>query len=295
MKPNVFIGSTAESLRIAQAVHANLQTIARCTVWNTAFPPSGNTLRSIVKKIEKSDFCIFVFALDDIAVIKGSEVRIVRDNVVFEMGISTGKLGIERSFFLVPENSNAQRMPTDLNGITYLTYESRDEDESEAATSVASAKISDQIRKLGISPHRMPDKIRDLANDYERCEWIKEMDERVKMKEAIFNEMRSMLKSSPVNKDALLHEHRRGFYIALAAAIVANPEKEDCDRIPSIKSAEIIRGNAQHKLLDVIQILLDQHMAQIHERKAMLAWAERLPDPEGQFLNRLAELKKRPL
>lgn len=186
-------------------------------------------------------------------------------------------------------------MPTDLNGITYLTYESRDEDEAEAATSVASAKISDQIRKLGISPHRMPDKIRDLANDYERCEWIKEMDERVKMKEAIFNEMRSMLKSSPVNKDALLHEHRRGFYIALAAAIVANPEKEDCDRIPSIKSAEIIRGNAQHKLLDVIHILLDRHMAQIHERKAMLAWAERLPDPEGQFLNRLAELKKRPL
>lgn len=125
MKPRLFIGSSSESLSLAYAVHENLKRDAECTPWSEGvFEPNKFTLESIVQALTNSDFGLFVFAGDDIVRMRNVDYVAVRDNVLFELGMFVGRLGRERTFFLLPENQRGFRLPTDLLGLTPLTYES---------------------------------------------------------------------------------------------------------------------------------------------------------------------------
>jgi len=93
MKPRIFIGSSANSERIATAIHARLQHVAECTVWTDgAFDLSTSTVVGLTKNLRDSDFGIFVFAADDDARIKGELLKVARDNVVYEAGLFSGYL-----------------------------------------------------------------------------------------------------------------------------------------------------------------------------------------------------------
>ncbi|MDI3301432.1 MULTISPECIES: nucleotide-binding protein [Burkholderia cepacia complex] len=124
MKPKVFIGSSREGLDIANAIHANLTRDAECTVWaNGVFQISGTTIYSLIQALRESDFGIFVFSPDDLSIMRGNENPVVRDNVIFELGLFVGRLGIERCFFITPDNVSDLRLPTDLMGVTPGQYE----------------------------------------------------------------------------------------------------------------------------------------------------------------------------
>jgi predicted nucleotide-binding protein len=69
------------------------------------------------------DFAIFVVTPDDQIDIRGKQFCATRDNVIFEIGLFMGGLGVERVIFVSAVNAADFRLPSDLNGITYATYE----------------------------------------------------------------------------------------------------------------------------------------------------------------------------
>src|SRR4051794_36615175 len=113
MKPRIFIGSSVEGKYIADALQANFEYFAWCTVWEHAFVPSQVTIDSLIKKCTDSDFAIFVFSDDDITKMRNEEHSVTRDNVVFESGLFMGELGKDRVFIVKPRDVTDFHLLTD--------------------------------------------------------------------------------------------------------------------------------------------------------------------------------------
>ncbi len=150
MKPKIFIGSSREGLDIANAIHANLTRDAECTVWsNGVFQISGTTIYSLINALRNSDFGVFVFSPDDLTIMRGQQNPVVRDNVIFELGLFIGRLGVERCFFITPDHVADLRLPTDLMGIMPGQYEANRHDKNWlAATNPVCMQIRAKLMEL---------------------------------------------------------------------------------------------------------------------------------------------------
>ena len=156
MKPRLFIGSSSESLSIAHDAQQNLQRSAEVTVWDQGvFQLSVTALESLLHLLPTCDFGMFVFSPDDVISIREKENRVVRDNVIFELGLFVGTLGKERCFLLVPDKASDLHVPTDLIGMTPATFETgRSDGNSQAATGPACLTIGTSIERFGFRPGR---------------------------------------------------------------------------------------------------------------------------------------------
>lgn len=124
MKPKIFIGSTKENIEIAYAIQSALSDFAYITPWNQGvFKLSISTLDNLFKALNEYHYALFIFNPDDISIIRDIQKNTVRDNVIFELGLFFGKLGKERVFYLIPNNTHDLHLPTDLIGITAGTYD----------------------------------------------------------------------------------------------------------------------------------------------------------------------------
>ncbi|MFV9644805.1 MAG: TIR domain-containing protein [Desulfobacterales bacterium] len=148
-KPRIFIGSSVESLSIADAVNLNLDHQAEVTIWrNGTFDLSSNTIDSLEKKAKSVDFSLFIFSPDDIVIIRNQEKVAVRDNIVFELGLFIGALGKERCFILKPRGVDLH-LPTDLLSVTPADYEpNRSDGDLASAVNHACVLIKNQMEKL---------------------------------------------------------------------------------------------------------------------------------------------------
>jgi tetratricopeptide (TPR) repeat protein len=151
MKPTLFIASSSEAIGIAYAVQQNLQRQVEATVWDQGvFELSATAIDSLIEALKQSDFGVFIVSPDDIAKIRGQEINVARDNVIFELGLFVGHLGKFRCFILIPDNHSELHLPTDLLGMTVATYETDRRDKRiRAATGPACEEIRDAIRKAG--------------------------------------------------------------------------------------------------------------------------------------------------
>jgi predicted nucleotide-binding protein len=121
-EPSVFIGSSSEQLETARAIKQGLGSDVQAVVWDEAdFALNESAFGALSKMAERFDFAVFVFDADDVAQIRRAEVRTVRDNVVFELGLFIGRLGRGRAFWITAEGTAAPHISTDLAGITRLT------------------------------------------------------------------------------------------------------------------------------------------------------------------------------
>lgn len=160
VKPNLFVGSSKESIEIARAMNTQLSHYAQVTPWYAgAFPANEYTMESIEKQLAVSDFAVFIFAADDIINHRGQTYFVTRDNTLFEMGLFWGKLGRKRVFCILPaysepvENGDElveqYRLLSDLQGLTLLQYEHRTDYNWAAAVDTACGEIGRYIKEMG--------------------------------------------------------------------------------------------------------------------------------------------------
>lgn len=153
-KPRLFIASSVESYPIAEAVNVNLDHDFEVTLWkNGTFRLSSSVVEDLVKKSSDVDFALFIFAPDDIAIIRNEKEHVVRDNVIFEMGLFIGAIGKSRSFILKPRGTE-MHLPTDLLGVTPADFDAnRSDGDLVSATNRACALIKSEVARLGLVNH----------------------------------------------------------------------------------------------------------------------------------------------
>lgn len=149
-KPTLFIASSVEGLGIADAINANLEHDAHCTLWRTGtFKLSSQSVDDLVKKSSMIDFAVFAFTPDDVSKIRNHEVIIARDNVVFELGLFIGAIGKERCYIVKPRGVD-MHLPSDLLGMTVADYATdRPDADIASALNYACKQIKDRIDELG--------------------------------------------------------------------------------------------------------------------------------------------------
>lgn len=150
--PSVFIGSSSEGLDVAHYFHAALQKKIPCepTVWDQGvFGAGSGTMDSLVQEATRVDFAVLVATADDLTESRGQSQAAPRDNVMFELGLFMGALGLRRVFILPEEGP--LKLPSDLAGITRLSAfaTNRRDANLRAALSPAVLDATDAIKLLG--------------------------------------------------------------------------------------------------------------------------------------------------
>jgi predicted nucleotide-binding protein len=151
--PTVFIGSSKESLEVARAIEYHLKDVATVTAWpEVPVSPGLTILEWLVRQIDAFDFAVMILAPDDVSESRGEKFPVVRDNVIFELGLFMGRLGRERTF-IVQEGDTQLELPRDLGSVIPAFYEKRADGNWKASLSVAAATIKDGIRSLSSVAH----------------------------------------------------------------------------------------------------------------------------------------------
>jgi CRP/FNR family cyclic AMP-dependent transcriptional regulator len=150
-RPIVFIGSSVEGLAIAKEIQLGLKhssLVAR--LWtNGVFGSGGISIDALLAQVDVSDFALFVFGPDDKITSRDEKYLGPRDNVVFELGLFMGRLDRERTY-IVKENCTDIKIPSDLLGITPLTYVCKPGADLTTAISTVCTEVEAAVARLGV-------------------------------------------------------------------------------------------------------------------------------------------------
>lgn len=128
-KPKLFIGSSSEELQLARNAKDRLSQDFDVTIWEeravdkAVFRLSQNFFFELLTASLKFDYGLIIGTADDKVVVRGKEVMAPRDNLLFELGLFTGRLGVNNCAFLVDKNI---QVLSDLAGISLATFDSND-------------------------------------------------------------------------------------------------------------------------------------------------------------------------
>lgn len=168
-KPKIFIASSSESLSITKAISSNLDHDYEVTPWSSgSFTLSSTTISELVSKSSTTDFAIFVFQPDDLTESRGIKTPAVRDNVLFELGLFIGAIGVKRCFMVKPRGVEL-KLPSDLLGLTLADYDSERSDKNyDAALLSACYKIETAMKQQGcLNRASLPLNTKAIVNPYE--------------------------------------------------------------------------------------------------------------------------------
>jgi len=162
----VFIGSSGNSIDLANALYGHLSPICKCKVWpHDVFQLSHTTLEDLIDQCSENDFAVFVWSPDDKSESKGIKSPAPRDNVVFETGLFMGRLGPKRVFSVLPDTRDV-KVPSDLFGYTNTAYQTAEGIDSAHATLIAAGEIKKQMAKLGPIEIPVPENLFSMAVCY---------------------------------------------------------------------------------------------------------------------------------
>ena len=148
-KPRVFIGSSQEALKFAEAIKAKLQDVALLNIWNEdIWRPGAAILEQLINLLRDYDFAILILGGEDTTSSRELVTHAPRDNVIFELGLFMGHLGRFRTFFLCRKGTDL-KIPTNLNGITYLSFEGTP-DQANKAVADACKIMRQEIKTQGV-------------------------------------------------------------------------------------------------------------------------------------------------
>jgi len=123
-KPKVFIGSSTEAVKYAEAIKAKLQDVVSFTIWRSKknWQPGLSTLENLIKLLSEHDFAVLILDAEDVTNSRGQVSLSPRDNIIFELGLFMGHLGRCRTFFLCRKIIDL-KIPSDLKGITSIPFD----------------------------------------------------------------------------------------------------------------------------------------------------------------------------
>jgi len=119
----VFVASSAEQIAVARTVAEALRSPRlEPKVWDEeTFEFSDSYIESLEDELERADLAVVILTADDSANVRSKAVNLPRDNVIFELGLFTGRLGRKRCFFLLDAEASTQ-VASDLSGVNAVTF-----------------------------------------------------------------------------------------------------------------------------------------------------------------------------
>lgn len=148
----IFIGSSKEQIDNTKRVASWLEnwghTPQSWTDENT-FPLGQSTWDSLIAISENVDGAIFIFGEDDKTWFRDQSVMSVRDNVLLEYGLFSGKLSRDRVIFLC---EGSPKISSDLLGIT-----TADIDKPNNAERKLKIWVNSIVEKIGKDTEKLPD------------------------------------------------------------------------------------------------------------------------------------------
>lgn len=148
---DVIIFSSKESYSLAEKIKDLFwEKKIQCTLWGDGFfQPSRYTLENFNNLASDYHNAIVILGADDRVISRGKKKMAPRDNVILELGICVGQLGLEHTFFVHPDGI---KIPSDLWGITSIIFPKEFSDENDIANYVVSglkkyikAEVNNQI------------------------------------------------------------------------------------------------------------------------------------------------------
>lgn len=125
-KKSIFIGSSSEELGLAETAKLILEkefdvTIWNDTVWDTSvFKINQNFLSDLLKATLRFDFGLLLGTQDDKVTFRGKDMMEPRDNILFELGLFVGRLGLSSAAFVIDKDI---KILSDISGISLLRFE----------------------------------------------------------------------------------------------------------------------------------------------------------------------------
>ncbi len=148
-RPSLFVGSSTEGTRVAEALQVLLDRDCQVELWSQGvFELTRGNLESLVLALDRFDFAILVLSADDLVVRRGAEKLVARDNAIFELGLFIGRLGRERTF-IVYDRTKPPDLPSDLAGVTAATFQLHETGNLVAALGAAATLIKSRIEAMG--------------------------------------------------------------------------------------------------------------------------------------------------
>lgn len=129
IKKRLFIGSSSEELKLAEQVKGILENDFEVTIWNdnvwdtSVFKLNQNFLADLLKASLAFDYGILLGTTDDKVFFREKEMLQPRDNVLFELGLFTGRLGTSKCAFLIDKKI---KLPSDFVGLTLARFDKND-------------------------------------------------------------------------------------------------------------------------------------------------------------------------
>lgn len=128
-KKRIFIGSSSEELKLANAAKKILEREFEVTIWNdsvwdtSVFKLNNNFLNDLLRASLQFDFGLLIGSTDDLVEYRGDIVLQPRDNILFELGLFIGRLGLSKCAFVIDKEL---KVLTDISGISLARYQKDD-------------------------------------------------------------------------------------------------------------------------------------------------------------------------
>ena len=127
MSYKIFIASSGNSRDWAGDLQESLENTTpeefQFEVWDQdIFHPSSFILSDLIRRASSCSAAIFIFAPDDQIIINGQQHTITRDNVIFELGLFTGRIGLDKVIILSPSDTKNYRLLSDLDGLQTFRF-----------------------------------------------------------------------------------------------------------------------------------------------------------------------------
>lgn len=126
IKKRLFIGSSSEELKLAEKAKVILSSDFDVTIWDekvwdsSVFKINQNFLSDLLKATLQFDFGILLGTNDDKVEFRGQVMLQPRDNILFELGLFTGRLGTSKCAFLIDKEI---KLLSDFGGLSLALFE----------------------------------------------------------------------------------------------------------------------------------------------------------------------------